>query len=114
MDSGDVDFAHTEQAARRRREKAVELARFAWDHAVSGGELLAMTDDRLRKLARAAGANPPSSRETWVVVAELLDEKDRWARAHPDDPRSRPAHADEKITWVRPPLPPWPGRGNGT
>ncbi|WP_345345375.1 hypothetical protein [Rhodococcus olei] len=109
MDSGDLDFAHTEQAGRRRREKALGLARFAWDHAITGAELLAMPDDRLRKLARAAGANPPSTRETWTVVAELLDEKDDWARAHPGDPRALRSHADEKITWVKPPLPPWPG-----
>ncbi|MGW0045074.1 hypothetical protein [Rhodococcus sp. NPDC003348] len=108
MDTSDVDFAHTDQADRKRREKALGLARFVWDRGISGAELLAMPDDRLRKLARAAGANPPSTRETWSVVAELLDEKTRWAGTHPDDPRAVPAHADEKITWVKPPLPPWP------
>ena len=105
-----VDFAHTDQAARRRHEKALGLARFVWDRAITGTELLALSDERLRKLAREAGANPPSTRETWTVVAGLLDEKTRWAQAHPDDPRSVPAHADEKISWVKPPLPPWPGR----
>ncbi|MFD1813320.1 hypothetical protein [Rhodococcus gannanensis] len=110
MDQEPADFAHTEAAARRRREKATHLARFVWDRAITGDELLAMADDRLRKLAREAGANPPSTRETWTVVAELLGEKTRWADAHPDDPRAVPAYADEKITWVKPPLPPWPGR----
>lgn len=104
------DFAHTDQAARRRRDKALGLARFVWDRGITGAELLAIPGDRLRRLAREAGANPPSTRETWTVVADLLDEKARWAQAHPDDPRSVPAHADEKITWVKPPLPPWPGR----
>lgn len=108
MDTGDVDFAHTDQADRKRREKALGLARFAWDRAIVGSELLEMPDDRLRRLARAAGANPPSTRETWAVVAALLDEKTGWARAHPGDPRSVPAHADERITWVKAPLPPWP------
>lgn len=114
MDSGDVDFAHTGQASRRRREKAVELARFAWDRAITGSDLLAMSDDLLRKLARAAGVNPPNGGETWALVADLLDEKDRWAHAHPDDPRSRRAHTDERITWVRPPLPPWPDDADRT
>ncbi|MFF0816437.1 hypothetical protein ACFYVR_14995 [Rhodococcus sp. NPDC003318] len=103
-----VDFAHTDAASSRRRDKALVLARFVWDHAITSAELLAMPDDRLRRLARAAGANPPSTRETWTVVADLLDEKSRWAAAHPDDPRATPAHGDEKITWVKPPLPPWP------
>jgi hypothetical protein len=108
VDSGEVDFAHTGEAARRRRDKAVGLARYVWDRGIGGADLLDLPDDRLRKLARAAGANPPSTRETWSVVAELLDEKSRWAAGHPDDPRAVPAHADEKIMWVKPPLPPWP------
>ncbi len=64
-------------------------------------------DDRLRKLARAAGANPPSTRETWTVAAQLIDEKDHWAGQHPDDPRAARDHADEKIMWVKPPIVPW-------
>ncbi|MGW6695701.1 hypothetical protein ACWF62_18225 [Rhodococcus sp. NPDC054953] len=108
MDTGDVDFAHTDAASRRRRDKALGLARFVWDLGIGSADLLAMPDERLRKLARAAGANPPSTHETWTVVADLLDEKNRWAAAHPGDPRAVPAHADEKITWVKPPLPPWP------
>lgn len=62
-------------ASRSRREKAVGLAKFAWDRDISSTELLEMPDDRLRKLARAAGANPPSTRETWTIAAGLLDEK---------------------------------------
>ncbi|MGO4202411.1 hypothetical protein AB4Z09_11785 [Rhodococcus sp. TAF43] len=107
MDADEVDFAHTDQASRKRREKALELARFVWDRSITGAELLDLPDDRLRKLARAAGANPPSTRETWTVAAELVDEKTRWAQAHPDDPRAVPAHADEKIMWVKPPIVPW-------
>ena len=107
MDADEVDFAHTDQAGRKRREKALELARYAWDRAISGGELLQLSDASLRKLARAAGANPPSTRETWTVAAELIDAKDRWAAAHPDDPRAARAHADEKIMWVKPPITPW-------
>ncbi|WP_137724376.1 hypothetical protein [Prescottella subtropica] len=103
----DADFAHTDQADRKRREKALGLARFAWDRGITGAELLALPDDRLRKLARAADANPPSTRETWTVAAQLIDDKDRWAAAHPGDPRAVRPHADEKIMWVRPPITPW-------
>ena len=108
MEPDDVDFAHTDLADRMRRDKAVGLARYVWDRAVTGAELLDLPDGRLRKLARAAGVNPPSTGETWKVVAALLDEKSRWASAHPDHPQATPAHADEKIMWVKPPLPPWP------
>ncbi|MDG3008696.1 hypothetical protein G4X40_00870 [Rhodococcus sp. D2-41] len=103
----DGDFSHGADADRRRAEKATALARFAWDRAIGGAELLALPDDRLRKLARAAGVNPPSTRETWNLAAELLDRKSEWAGRHPDDPRSVPAHADEKIMWVKRPPPAW-------
>lgn len=101
------DFAHTDQAAKNRREKAVVLARFAWDRGITGAELLAMTDDYRRRLAREAGAHPPRTMETWNSVAELLDEKTRWARAHPDHAAAGRARLDEKIMWVKPPVRSW-------
>ena len=52
------DFAHNDIASRSRREKAVGLAKFAWNRGITAAELLDMPDDRLRKLARAADANP--------------------------------------------------------
>ncbi|MDV7241431.1 MULTISPECIES: hypothetical protein [Rhodococcus] len=107
MEPQEVDFAHTEGAARKRREKAVGLAKYVWDRAISGKELLDLTDGTLRKLARAAGSNPPSTMETWLTVAELLDQKSAWAERHPDHPSASPAHADEKIMWVKPPVAPW-------
>ena len=103
----EVDFAHTEQAARNRQEKAVGIARYVWDRAIAPDELLAMPEETLRKLARAAEAHPPRSRETWTAVADLLDRKTRWATQHPAHPASVPAHADEKIMWVKPPITPW-------
>ncbi|MGC0366442.1 hypothetical protein ABH922_004426 [Rhodococcus sp. 27YEA15] len=103
----DPDFAHNDIASRSRREKAVGLAKFAWDRDISSTELLALPDDRLRKLARAAGANPPSTRETWTIAADLLDQKEIWAAAHPDRPETARAHADEKIMWVKKPIEPW-------
>ncbi|NLG56545.1 MAG: hypothetical protein GX542_13020 [Rhodococcus sp.] len=101
------DFAHTEQAARNRREKAIGIARYVWDRAIAADELLALPEDALRKLARAADAHPPRSRETWQAVADLLDEKSRWAAAHPQHPAAVPAHEDEKIMWIKPPVTPW-------
>lgn len=101
------DFAHTDQAARMRREKAVELARFAWDRGISGEELLALPEAQLRKLARAAGAHPPSSMETWKVTVELLAQKAEWAARNPGHAGAARAHADEKIMWVKRPVPGW-------
>lgn len=101
------DFAHTDQAARRRREKAVELARFAWDRGISGAELLALPDAQLRKLARAAGTHPPSSMETWKVAVDLLGQKEEWAQRNPGHPATARAHEDEKIMWVKRPVPGW-------
>ncbi|MDH6287522.1 hypothetical protein ACNJ7E_09835 [Rhodococcus sp. NM-2] len=107
MEPQEVDFAHTEGAAKRRREKAMGLARYVWDRGISGQELLDLTDGTLRKLARAAGSNPPSTMETWLTVVELLDQKTAWAERHPDHPAATPAHRDEKIMWVKPPIVPW-------
>lgn len=107
MDPQDVDFAHTEQAARNRREKALGIARYVWDRNISGDELLALPDSQLKKLARAAGAHPPRSTETWTTVAELLREKSEWAVKNPDHSAAAKKHADEKIMWVKPPVPPW-------
>ncbi|MFD6672798.1 hypothetical protein ACWDTG_22210 [Rhodococcus zopfii] len=101
------DFAHTDQAAKNRREKTLALARFAWDRGITGAELLAMTDDYRRRLAREAGAHPPRTMETWNGVAALLDEKTAWALGHPDHPAAERAHPDEKIMWVKPPVRPW-------
>ncbi len=105
--ASEPDFAHNDMASRSRREKAVGLAKFAWDRDISSAELLDMPDDRLRKLARAAGANPPSTRETWTIAAGLLDEKAVWAAASPDRPEARREHPDEKIMWVKKPIEPW-------
>ena len=101
------DFAHTDQAARMRGEKATSLARFAWDRAISGDELLAMPDAQHRKLARAAGVHPPSSMETWHAAVELLARKAEWALRNPGHPAAARAHADERIMWVKRPVPGW-------
>ena len=45
--------------------------------------------------------------ETWLTVVELLDQKSAWAERHPDHPAATPAHRDEKIMWVKPPIVPW-------
>ncbi|ATQ29401.1 hypothetical protein D092_12525 [Rhodococcus ruber Chol-4] len=103
----DEDFAHTDEAARNRREKAIVLARFAWDRGITAEELLALSEDVRRKLARAAGAHPPRTMETWTLVARLLDEKSAWAAQHPDHPAASPTATDEKIMWVKKPPRRW-------
>lgn len=107
MRTPDPDFAHTDQADRKRREKATSLARYIWDRDISGADLSGLTDEQRRKLARAAGVNPPSGAETWETVVELLGRKDAWAREHRDHPSATPAHRDEKILWIKPPVKPW-------
>ena len=101
------DFAHTDGADSKRREKAVALARYIWELGISRTELAELADGTLRKLARAADVNPPSTRETWDLTGDLLDRKDEWARANPDHPAAVPSRRDEKITWVKPPIAPW-------
>lgn len=101
------DFAHTDQAARMRQEKATALARYAWDRAITGAELLALPEAQLRRLARAADAHPPSSMETWKVTAALLEQKAAWALRNPGHTGAAVAHADEKIMWVKRPVPGW-------
>ncbi len=107
MDTSEPDFAHTDAAEKKRREKAVRLARYIWDLGITTSELHGLTDERRRKLARAAGVNPPSSSATWNTVTELLDEKHAWAAEHPDHPSAIPAHRDEKIMWITPPTKSW-------
>ena len=105
--AGDFDFAHSEQAAKSRQDKATALARYIWDRGIDGGELLGLSDAARRKLARAADIHPPSTMETWTITAELLDTKNAWAAANPDHPSATPQHTDEKIMWVKPPIKPW-------
>ncbi|QII04548.1 hypothetical protein BH93_03470 [Rhodococcoides fascians A25f] len=104
---GQFDFAHSEQAAKSRQDKATALARYVWDRGITGAELLDLTDAVRRKLARAADLHPPSTMETWTIVAELLDRKSAWAAEHPSHDGATPQHADEKIMWVKPPITPW-------
>ncbi|WP_330232591.1 hypothetical protein OHA40_08940 [Nocardia sp. NBC_00508] len=103
-----TDYAHSEAAAKSRAEKARRLAGYLWQRGITGAEVLAMSGPVRRKLARAAETNPPSTDETWVTVATLLDEKDTWAARHPEHPAARREHADEKLLWVKPPIRPWP------
>ncbi|MGV8874189.1 MAG: hypothetical protein ACOH2Q_16765 [Rhodococcus sp. (in: high G+C Gram-positive bacteria)] len=104
---GQFDFAHSEQAAKSRQDKATALARYVWDRGITGGELLDLTDAVRRKLARAADLHPPSTMETWTIVAEMLDRKSAWATENPSHDGATPQHADEKIMWVKPPITPW-------
>lgn len=101
------DFAHSTSSEERRREKAITLARYIWDRGISSSELRGLTDEQLRKLARAAEVNPPSTSETWTAVESLIDQKDQWARAHPDHRAAKPQHPDEKIMWIKPSIKPW-------
>ncbi|ONM47312.1 hypothetical protein [Nocardia donostiensis] len=102
-----ADYAHSEAAAAGRAAKARRLARYLWDRDISAAELHALDRSVRRKLARAAGTNPPSTDETWLSVARLLDDKDAWAARHPHHPAARRAHTDEKLLWVKPPITPW-------
>nr|WP_296764902.1 hypothetical protein [Rhodococcus sp. (in: high G+C Gram-positive bacteria)] len=105
--AGGFDFAHSEQAAKSRHDKATALARYIWDRGIDSEELLALPDATRRKLARAADLSPPSTMETWTIAAELLDRKNAWAQDNADHPSATPDHADEKIMWVKPPIAPW-------
>ncbi len=102
-----ADYAHTDHAGKGRAEKARRLAAYLWQRAISGADLAAMPSATRRKLARAADANPPSTDETWTLVAALLDEKDAWAARNPQHAAARRDFADEKILWVKPPVTPW-------
>src|SRR5690349_21822387 len=102
MDGSSSDFAHSTASEERRREKAITLARFIWDRDINSRELGHLTDEQLRKLARAAGVNPPSTSETWKAVTALIDQKDQWAAVHADHPGARRTNVGEKIMWIKP------------
>ncbi|MFR9751667.1 hypothetical protein ACL02S_11600 [Nocardia sp. 004] len=102
-----TDYAHSAAAAESRAQKARRLASYLWHRDITGTEVLAMPAPMRRKAAKAAGTNPPSTDETWVMVATLLDEKDSWAERHPAHPAAHRAHTDEKLLWVKPPITPW-------
>lgn len=101
------DHAHSDAATASRLAKARRLASYLWARDISGAELLALPAPVLRKLARAAETNPPSTGETWRVVADLLDQKDAWAARNPGHAAAVRAHTDEKLLWVKPPVKPW-------
>lgn len=102
-----ADYAHNDVSTGRRAEKARSLAVYLWDRDISAAELRTMPAATLRKLARAAGTNPPSTGETWQAVAALLDQKAAWAARHPGHPAAGRAHPEEKLLWVKPPIAPW-------
>jgi hypothetical protein len=102
-----ADYAHTDHAEKGRADKARRLASYAWERGITGTEVLALPAAVRRKLARAAGTNPPSTEETWALVAGLLEEKDAWAARHPDHPAAQRGYPAEKILWVKPPVRPW-------
>ncbi|MER7450599.1 hypothetical protein ABTW96_09945 [Nocardia beijingensis] len=102
-----TDYAHSDAAAKSRAEKARRLATYLWHRGITESEVLAMPTPVRRKLARAAGTNPPSTDETWTVAGRLLTEKDDWAARHPRHPAARREHTDEKLLWVKPPITPW-------
>jgi hypothetical protein len=104
-----TDYAHTDHAAQGRAEKARRLAAYLWQRGITGAELPAIPAATRRKLARAAGTNPPSTEETWTLVARLLDEKDTWAARHPNHPAAQRNHTGDKILWIKPPVKPWTG-----
>ncbi|MFD3463732.1 hypothetical protein ACFWVM_28795 [Nocardia fluminea] len=101
------DHAHSDAATASRVAKARRMAAYAWARDIRSAELLALPAATLRKLARAADTNPPSTGETWKVVAGLLDQKDAWAARNPEHPGAVRTHADEKLLWVKPPVKPW-------
>ncbi|WP_278262978.1 hypothetical protein [Nocardia sp. AG03] len=101
------DHAHSDAATASRVVKARRLAAYIWARDIDSTELTTLPAPTLRKLARAAATNPPSTDETWRVVADLLDQKDAWATRNPDHPAAVRAHADEKLLWVKPPVQPW-------
>lgn len=108
-----ADYAHTDHASKGRADKARRLAAYLWQRDICGTELTVMPAATRRKLARAADTNPPSTGETWELVARLLDDKDDWAARNPQHSAARREHADEKIMWVKPPVSPWiAGNGN--
>ncbi len=102
-----ADYAHSPAAEAGRAAKARQLAGYLWDRDISGSELLGISATVRRKLARAAGVNPPGTEETWHSVARLLDEKAEWAARHPGHPAAARHHTDEKLLWVKPPVAPW-------
>ena len=108
-----ADYAHTDHAGKGRADKARRLAAYLWQRDISGADLAALPAATKRKLARAADANPPSTDETWLLVASLRDEKDAWAARNPGHPAARRDVADEKILWVKPPVTPWLTGGEG-
>lgn len=101
------DHAHSDAANAGRVAKARRLAAYLWSRDIRSAELTTLDAATLRKLARAAQTNPPSTGETWRVVADLLDQKDAWAARNPGHPAAVRAHADEKLLWVKPPVRPW-------
>jgi len=100
-------LAHTEQANRRREEKALALARYAWDRRIGADELAGFDEAVLRGFARAAGVHPPRSSETWEAAWRLLRRKERWAENNPDRPESARAHPEERSMWIKPPIRGW-------
>lgn len=101
-------FRHSDRAEANRAAKAKTLARWLWDRGIDGDDLIAFSPAHRRRVARAAGVNPPSGIDTWAATAELLDAKAAWVADHPGHPSGLRAHEDERAAWA-----PEPAAGSG-
>lgn len=91
-----TDYAHTEQAALARREKARVLARFLWTNGYTVDQANAMTPQEWGHAARVCGKNQPSS-ESRALTLELLQRGwDQFGPPPPTEPEPAPTPAAGK------------------
>lgn len=93
-------FRHGAKAEANRMLKAKDLARWLWDRDISGEQVMAFSNKWRNKMARAAGVNPPSTLETWTVVADLMERMAQLDDAGSASGISKRHHLDEHEQWV--------------
>lgn len=93
-------FTHSDTAEANRENKAKSLARFCWDRNINSIELMDFSDAHRRRLARAAGVNPPSTLETWEKAVALMLQKQEWLQRNPGHPAGDRHALDERGEWV--------------
>ncbi|MCU6479039.1 hypothetical protein [Arthrobacter sp. A2-55] len=96
-------FKNSPRAEANRKAKAKVLARWLWDRNIDGATLLGFTPKYLREIARAAGANPPSTIDTWNVAVGLMAKMEARAAAEPNSPVTTRNYLDEHEKWATDP-----------
>lgn len=88
-----ADYAHTEWANRKRREKALTLAKYLYEQGLRTADVLTMLTAERKAVEKACDVRTSHRDELWGLVVEALDDREDWDAQHPPPRISEPEPA---------------------